>query len=98
MPPKHTTLDNSRGETWRHLRKNLSPTFTSGKLKGMLDPMDKVADDTLEFIEEQRQKNSIIDLKPILQGKDLLLLNDLIIIKSQFLQNFELLDNLVLNN
>ena len=34
MPDTSNTLDLSGGEVWRSLRKNLSPTFTSGKLKG----------------------------------------------------------------
>ncbi len=44
LDDKHKTLDLSTGSTWRVLRKNLSPTFTSGNLKRMVRPIDKVTD------------------------------------------------------
>ncbi len=66
--PKETTLDSAMGEEWRALRKMLSPVFTSGKLKGMLDPMDHIADEAIDYITEQVKTNPEIDLKPILQG------------------------------
>ena len=46
----------------------LSPTFTSGKLKGMLEPMEAIAERTVNFIGEKVGNGSVIDVKPILQG------------------------------
>jgi len=66
--PGQTTLDVSRGDTWRALRKLMSPTFTTGKLKSMLHPIEGIADSTIEFIEEKAKENPEIDFKPIMQG------------------------------
>ena len=57
LPKKQTSLDVSRGETWRELRKALSPTFTTGQLKVMLEPMDEVTDNLLEHFESLVGKN-----------------------------------------
>ena len=57
-----------RGDTWRALRKMLTPTFTSGKLKGMLDPIEEIADDTIDLLTEKVKDNPEMDLKPIIQG------------------------------
>ncbi len=66
--PEETSLDISRGDEWRALRKILSPVFTSGKLKGMLEPMEDIADDAIDYIGEQVKKNPEFDIKPIIQG------------------------------
>ena len=46
----------------------MTPTFTSGKLKGMLQPVEGIADQAINHLEEQVKINSEIDLKPLLQG------------------------------
>ena len=46
----------------------LTPTFTSGKLKGMLDPIEEIADDAIDLLTEKAKDNPEMDLKPILQG------------------------------
>ena len=62
------SLDASGGEIWRELRKNLSPTFSSGKLKSMMIPMDDVSDRMVQVVEERRkQNNGIVDITDILQ-------------------------------
>lgn len=69
FPDKNNTLDISDGIKWRELRKVLSPTFTSGRLKGMLQPMNGVADNLLEFVEKQRAKNdSVVNLRRCFEG------------------------------
>jgi len=68
IPPEQCTLDMSSGDTWRALRKMLTPTFTSGKLKGMLDPIEEIADDAIDLLTEKAKDNPEMDLKPILQG------------------------------
>ncbi len=71
LDDKYTTLDLSRGEAWRVLRKSLSPTFTSGKLKSMLEPMSTVADMSVEYLGQymQEKSNREISIKEVLQGK-----------------------------
>ena len=56
-----------RGDTWRALRKMMSPTFTSGRLKSMMTPIENLADSTLEFIAQKAKGNPEIDLKPMMQ-------------------------------
>jgi cytochrome P450 family 6 len=60
------TLDASRGEIWRSLRKILSPTFTSGKLKSMLEPIDEVADNLVKHLEKLANDKNV-NVKPIYQ-------------------------------
>jgi len=63
--PGQTTLDVARGDTWRALRKLLSPTFTSGKIKSMVEPMEgfwpegavQIRKMTKDIIKERDEKN-----------------------------------------
>lgn len=50
------------------LRKMMSPTFTSGKLKQMMMPIDKIADDVIDQIGEKIKENPVVDFKPIIGG------------------------------
>ena len=63
------TLDLAQGETWKALRKILSPTFTTGRLKEMVEPITGMADRTIDFLvdEIKRQPNKM-DIKPVVQG------------------------------
>ena len=65
-----TTLDASEGVVWRNLRKNMSPTFTSGKLKGMMEPMTEVIDRFVGHLEKMAEEGKEVEIKPILQGED----------------------------
>ena len=65
---KHSTLDAVGGKKWRDLRKVLSPTFTSGKLKGMLEPMAGVAEQMVNYVDEIYQSNPMMDIKEVFQG------------------------------
>ena len=63
LPNDQITLDLARGQKWKSLRKLMSPTFTSGKLRNMFEPMSTMANQTIEYIEENLQ-NGQIDVKP----------------------------------
>eukprot|EP00094_Tigriopus_californicus_P011152 TCALIF_10762-PA protein Name:"Similar to Cyp6a8 Cytochrome P450 6a8 (Drosophila melanogaster)" AED:0.09 eAED:0.25 QI:14/0.25/0.2/1/1/0.8/5/0/459 len=52
IEPKVTTLDVAGGMVWQVLRKNMSPTFSSGKLKGMMEPISGISAFTLETISQ----------------------------------------------
>ena len=62
------TLDLSGGEKWRALRKALSPTFSSGKLKGMLDLMDTSVDNLITHLTKEVKKNPVVELKKVFQA------------------------------
>lgn len=49
------------------VRKALSPTFTSGKLKGMTAYMGKIVDNMLDHLEAKLQNDPIIDVKQVFQ-------------------------------
>ncbi len=63
-----STLDISKGDLWRSLRKNMSPTFTSGKLKGMMDPMGTVIDRFLAHIDKAAEKGTGVAIKTLFEG------------------------------
>ena len=67
MPNERLTLDASRGDVWRSLRKTLSPTFTSGKLKSMLEPIEGTVDQLIKHLETSAKENAAINVKPIYQ-------------------------------
>ena len=50
VPSKYLSLDSSGGKEWKPLRKFLSSTFTSGKIKGMVQPIEHQVDRLLEHI------------------------------------------------
>ena len=66
-PDKYNTIDLSHGEIWHSLRKLLSPTFTSGKLKAMLAPIEAIAEETVSYIEEviNNTGSNVIDMKEL---------------------------------
>ena len=68
IPDNQKTLDLAAGDEWRALRKILSPTFTTGKLKGMLEPMDVLADRTIEYLAIKCKNQDKIDVKPYIAG------------------------------
>jgi len=65
---KLRTLDASNGEEWRDLRKGLSPTFTSGKIKGMLGLLGGSIDNMIEHLEEITETNNLVEVKNTFQA------------------------------
>ena len=46
----------------------MTPTFTTGKLKSLASPIDKIANDTLDYLENKHQGNPEMDMIPIIKG------------------------------
>jgi len=67
LPKKIRTVLESSDQEWKELRKNLTPTFTSGKIKGMLEPMGAAQDNMVKYLEKKCKENSLIDMKPVFQ-------------------------------
>ena len=63
---KMKTIDLAQGKDWKNLRKIMSPTFTSGKLKAMMEPMADIADQAMEFLESK--SDTPIGMKKFFQG------------------------------
>ena len=69
MEEEMMTLDASEGIVWKNLRKNMSPTFTSGKLKGMMEPMTAVIERFMGYLGEKAGEDTEVEVKPMFQGK-----------------------------
>uniref|UniRef100_A0A1B6CF87 Cytochrome P450 n=1 Tax=Clastoptera arizonana TaxID=38151 RepID=A0A1B6CF87_9HEMI len=61
-----SNLFNLEGKVWRNLRYKLTPTFTSGKLKGMFEQICNCGDELIKCIEEERKKSNTVEGKPLL--------------------------------
>ena len=62
---KFTTLDAAEGQTWKDLRRGLTPTFSSGKIKGMLSLIGSSVDNMIDHLEEVTAKDPVVDVKSI---------------------------------
>ncbi|XP_055852789.1 probable cytochrome P450 6a20 [Episyrphus balteatus] len=54
------------GQKWKHLRNKMSPTFSSGKMKGMFPIVLSVGDRLIEAFDNLVEKDSIVEVKDIL--------------------------------
>ena len=48
---------------FQDLRKGLSPTFTSGKIKGMLELLEGGIDQMIDHLEEVTDKDTLVEVK-----------------------------------
>ena len=49
------------------LRKGLSPTFTSGKIKGMLELLEGGINQMVDHLEEVTEKDTLVEVKDVYQ-------------------------------
>ena len=52
-PLSYKNIFGLKGQKWRHMRTNLTPTFTSGKMKKMFYLVDKCAKELDHYLDEQ---------------------------------------------
>ena len=65
---KFRSLAEANGAEWRDLRKGLSPTFTSGKIKGMLDLIHGSVDNMMNHLETVTRENPSVMVKQTFQS------------------------------
>ena len=65
---KFTTLDQADGQTWKDLRRGLTPTFSSGKIKGMLALIGSSVDNMVDHLEQVTEDNPVVDVKKVFQS------------------------------
>ena len=62
-------LFGSEGEKWKRMRTITSPSFTSGKLKGMVPLMEKCIDKFAAYFDNViKEKDGLIDVKKVTAG------------------------------
>ncbi len=62
------TLDVIHGDMWKNIRKHLSPTFTSGRLKAMMEPIAGEVDKMVKMMEETVADKGAANLTPLMEG------------------------------
>ena len=65
---KFGNLGEVNGAEWRDLRKGLSPTFSSGKIKGMLELISGAVDNMIDHLETVTQDNPAVMVKNTFQS------------------------------
>ncbi|XP_046686009.1 LOW QUALITY PROTEIN: cytochrome P450 6j1-like [Homalodisca vitripennis] len=63
--PLSETLFGLKGRTWRNLRNKLTPTFTTGKLRGMVEQICNSGDDLMNEIEKSTEQKKPVDAKKL---------------------------------
>lgn len=53
------------GQRWKHLRSKLTPTFTSGKLKGMFDTLVRCGSNLQTYLTEVAEKKELLDVQEV---------------------------------
>ncbi|KAG8273794.1 hypothetical protein J6590_011339 [Homalodisca vitripennis] len=64
--PLTVNLTNLRGSQWRYLRNKLTPTFTTGKLKGMLEQICNCGAELVEQLEKYATTGEEVDTKSVM--------------------------------
>ena len=65
MPQKYRSLSTTTGEEWTQLRKGLTPVFTSGKIKGMMQHVDGVVENMINYLHKKIETDPVVDMRPV---------------------------------
>lgn len=63
--PTVVNLFFTNGERWKNLREKLSPTFTSGKLRGMFDTIVGCGKSVQEYMDQYADTNEAVEVREI---------------------------------
>lgn len=61
-PLSYKNIFGLKGQKWRHMRTNLTPTFTSGKMKKMFYLIDNCAKELEHYLDEQTDDGSLVNV------------------------------------
>jgi len=64
--PLSANLFNLRGASWRNLRHKLTPSFSSGKIKGMFGTIDDVGDKLVQHLEGVLDQSDEVEIKDVM--------------------------------
>ncbi|KAH8284840.1 hypothetical protein KR054_001666 [Drosophila jambulina] len=64
--PLSANLFNLRGVSWRNLRQKLTPSFSSGKIKGMFGTIDEVGDKLVQHLEGVLDQSDEVEIKDVM--------------------------------
>ncbi|CAM1302716.1 CYP3A4 (predicted) [Pycnogonum litorale] len=61
-------LIDSRGDRWKFMRRFITPSFSSGKLKKMMSPFNEAIDTMVRRIDDKAEKGEDFDIYQMFQG------------------------------
>lgn len=64
--PLSANLLSMPGQKWKTMRMNLTPTFSSGKLKAMLPAIISIGEHLQAFLQPLAEKGAVVEIKDIL--------------------------------
>ncbi|CAG7694742.1 unnamed protein product, partial [Allacma fusca] len=67
-PHLHHTVVNQTGDAWKGLRNKMSPTFTTGKIRGMFTIFNSSAEKLIKALTVQARVDDVVEIRPLIQN------------------------------